>query len=54
MVTHMIPFGVIALREYLDRDGRSPFGRWLDALDAQAAAKVTVALARIEQGDSLA
>jgi putative addiction module killer protein len=42
---------MITVREYLDQNGRSPFGRWLDALDAQAAAKVTVALARVEQGN---
>lgn len=41
----------MTLREYLDVQGRSPFGRWLDSLNAQAAAKVTVALARIEQGN---
>jgi putative addiction module killer protein len=42
---------MITVREYLDQNGRSPFGRWLDALDPRAAAKVTVALARIEQGN---
>ena len=35
--------------EYLDSDSRSPFGRWFDGLDAQAAAKVAIALARIGQ-----
>jgi len=42
---------MITVREYLDQHGRSPFARWLDALDAEAAAKVTVALARVEQGN---
>lgn len=37
--------------EYLDPAGRSPFVGWFDGLDAQAAAKITVALARIEQGN---
>jgi putative addiction module killer protein len=37
--------------EYLDAAGRSPFAGWFAVLDAQAAAKVTVALARIEQGN---
>ena len=41
----------ITLREYLDKVGRSPFGRWFDDLDATAAARVTTALARIEQGN---
>jgi len=39
------------LLEYLDAAGRSPFSRWFDSLDARAAAKVTIALARIEQGN---
>lgn len=37
--------------EYLDSHGRSPFARWFDGLDAQAAAKVTVALQRLRQGN---
>lgn len=41
----------VALREYLDANGRSPFGVWLDQLDAHAAVKVTTALLRIEQGN---
>jgi putative component of toxin-antitoxin plasmid stabilization module len=40
----------VQILEYLDDAGRSPFGRWFDSLDAQAAAKVTVAL-RIAQGN---
>ncbi len=47
----MAPSGVVALKEYLDEAGRSPFAKWLDRLDATAAAKVTTALARIEQGN---
>lgn len=39
------------LVEFLDAEGNSPFGAWFDELDARAAAKVTVALARIEQGN---
>ena len=37
--------------EYLDVAGRSPFAGWFGRLDLQAAAKVTVALARIELGN---
>ena len=37
--------------EYLDSSGRSPFGRWFDTLDARAAAKVTIAVSRVEQGN---
>jgi putative addiction module killer protein len=39
------------VREHLLEDGTSPFGRWFDGLDGVAAAKVRVALARIEQGN---
>lgn len=37
--------------EYLDASGRSPFRRWFDGLEPRAAAKVTIALARIELGN---
>lgn len=39
------------LREYVDAHGRSPFAEWFERLGATAAAKVTVALARMEQGN---
>lgn len=39
------------VREYLAEDGRSPFARWFNKLDAQAAVKVTIALNRMEQGN---
>lgn len=42
---------MVALQEYLDQKNQSPFGRWLETLDALAAAKVTTALARLEQGN---
>ncbi len=38
--------------EYLDSSGASPFKRWFDNLDAVAAAKVTTALYRLEQGNT--
>jgi putative addiction module killer protein len=41
----------VQILEYVDPTGRSPFADWFDTLDAQAAAKVTIALARIEQGN---
>lgn len=37
--------------EYLTAEGESPFGKWFANLDAPAAAKVTVALVRIGQGN---
>lgn len=40
----------IAIGEYLNDQGESPFAERFGDLDAIAAAKVTVALARIERG----
>jgi len=42
---------MLELRYYLASDGGSPFEEWFSGLDAQAAAKVSVALARLEQGN---
>ncbi len=42
---------MIAIREYVDPEGRSPYARWFDRLDARAAAKTTTALVRLEQGN---
>jgi putative addiction module killer protein len=51
MVTYVLPSGVLELRYYLAADGRSPFEEWFSGLDAAAGAKVTVAVARLEQGN---
>lgn len=40
------------VKEYIREDGSSPFRRWFDSLDYQAAAKVSVALARMETGNT--
>ena len=37
--------------EYIDAEGRSPYARWFNRLDARAAAKVATALVRVEQGN---
>lgn len=37
--------------EYLEPDGSSPFAKWFARLDPVAAAKVTTALYRMEQGN---
>ena len=42
---------MIEIREYLTEQGRSPFGQWFERPNAPAAARVTTALARIEQGN---
>ena len=46
----MLPYAVLELRYYLAGDGRSPFEEWFRAW-MPAAAKVAVALARLEQGN---
>jgi putative addiction module killer protein len=40
------------LVEYLDEKGRSPFENWFRRINAQAAAKVTTALVRLEGGNT--
>lgn len=47
----MLPSVMLEVRYYFRDDGRSPFEAWFADLGAQAAAKVTVALARLEQGN---
>ncbi len=42
----------IKLQEYLRADGSNPYQTWFDHLDAQAAAKVTVAKTRLELGNT--
>jgi len=39
------------VREYVDYWGRSPFGRWFDSLDANAAGRVRTVLAHLEAGN---
>lgn len=41
----------MTIEEFVDGRGRSPFARWFDDLDPQAAAKVTIALVRMERGN---
>jgi putative addiction module killer protein len=42
---------LIEVREYLDSEGRSPYGDWFDRLSAPAAAKVATALTRLSAGN---
>jgi putative addiction module killer protein len=42
----------VLVREYIREDGSSPFRQWFDGLSHQAAAKVSVALARLEMGNT--
>ncbi|WP_299488978.1 type II toxin-antitoxin system RelE/ParE family toxin [Acaryochloris sp. IP29b_bin.137] len=40
------------LQEYIKEDGSSPYQKWFNRLDVQAAAKVTVAISRLELGNT--
>ena len=42
---------MIDVQEYIDDDGKSAFGKWLESLNVQAAAKITTALERITKGN---
>ena len=42
---------MIEVREYLDEQGRSPYGQWFDRLTVTAAVKVATAIHRMEQGN---
>jgi len=41
----------VQILEYLDAAGESPYRDWFESLNPQAAAKVTVALARVQLGN---
>lgn len=42
---------MIEIREYIDREGGSPYAKWFNRLNAPAAAKVVTTLVRMEQGN---
>jgi putative addiction module killer protein len=44
------PSQPVEIREYLRPSGVSPFGRWFAGLEAEVAARVTAALARLAAG----
>lgn len=41
----------IAIRSFVDSNGRVPFQVWLDSLDRQTQARITVALTRLARGN---
>jgi putative addiction module killer protein len=47
----MLPLVVLDVREYLAADGSSPYRKWFNSLNAQAAAKIAIAVTRMEQGN---
>ena len=40
------------VKEYIREDGSNPYQKWFNSLDAQAAAKVTVAITRLKLGNT--
>ena len=50
-MTYILLLRKVEIREYVDEEGNSPFAKWFVALDPAAAAKVTTALTRMEQGN---
>ncbi len=40
------------VHEYLKEDGASPYQKWFNSLDHVAAAKITVAISRLELGNT--
>jgi putative addiction module killer protein len=42
---------MIAVREYINATGGNPYAAWFDRLNAQAAAKVAIAVTRMAQGN---
>ncbi|HSW48871.1 MAG TPA: hypothetical protein VLH09_01795 [Bryobacteraceae bacterium] len=46
-----MPAGPVVIHEWMDPEGRSPFARWFNDLNAPAAAKVAAALYRLGQGN---
>jgi putative addiction module killer protein len=51
MVSYVLPFALVEVREYLDRGGRSPYAAWFDRMNREGAAKVVAALTRLQQGN---
>ena len=47
----MLPIMMLDVLLYQQEDGHSPFAAWFDALDRQAAAKVTIAVERLRLGN---
>ena len=42
---------MVEIREYIDREGISPYAKWFNRLNAPAAAKVVTALVHMEEGN---
>lgn len=47
----MLPSLGLDVREYIMANGSSPYAKWFNSLNAQAAAKVAMAITRMAQGN---
>ena len=47
----MSPILALEVREFVGADGQSPYARWFDGLDGQAAAKIVMAVTRMRLGN---
>jgi putative addiction module killer protein len=47
----MLPYFMFELRGYVDENGNRRFAKWFEGLDDNAAARVTIALTRMEHGN---
>jgi putative addiction module killer protein len=47
----MLLSAVVEVREYIAADGSSPYAKWFNNLNGQAAAKVAIAVTRMAQGN---
>src|SRR5947209_18696493 len=48
----MLPTLMLEIRYYVTGSGRQPFAEWFAQLEAVSRAKVTLAIARLEQGNT--
>ena len=52
-VTYKLPLVCeVNVQEYIKEDGSSPYQKWFNSLDNLAAAKITVAISRLELGNT--
>ena len=42
----------MVIKEYIREDGTNPYRKWFNSLNSQAAAKVAIAIARLEIGNT--
>ena len=51
LVTYVLLTLVIDVPEYIAANGQSPYARWFNGLNAQAAAKLAIAVTRMAEGN---